>query len=59
MLYLYSSDELGKVCVYRLPRTRFEPQNIQTRKRCGRKTVAVWGWFCSAGAGVLHRIEGD
>ena len=52
------SDLSGKVIVYRPNGCRFDDKYIKTIRRCGRKTVSVWGWFSSEGAGVLHRIEG-
>ena len=54
------SEECGRQFVYRTNRTRFHPCHTQTLKRSGsgRKSVPVWAWFSSQGAGAVHRNDG-
>ncbi len=52
------SDESGRKFVYHTDGTRFQPGHTLTLKRSGRRTVIVWGWFSSEGAGALHRVTG-
>ena len=52
------SEECGQQFVYRTNGTRFHPCHTQTLKRSGRKSVPVWAWFSSQGAGAVHRIDG-
>ena len=51
-------EECGRQFVYRTNGTRFHPCHTQTLKRSGRKSVPVWAWFSSQGAGAVHRIDG-
>lgn len=53
-----SSHECGRSFVYRTNGTRFDPGHTQIIKRSGRKSIPVWAWFSSDGAGIIHRING-
>lgn len=57
-MFSSSSDESGRKFVYRTDGTRFQPGHTLTLKRSGRRSVNVWGWFSSEGAGALHRVSG-
>lgn len=52
------SEECGRQFAYRTDGTRYQPCHTQSLKRSGRKSVPVWGWFSSEGAGAIQRIEG-
>lgn len=44
---------------WRLPNTRYEPQNIQEVSRSGRCSLSFHGWMWHGGLGDLTRIDGN
>ena len=58
LFFFCSSDECGRVFVYRQDGTRFEDGHVQIYDRSGRKTVPVWASFSSAGPGPFVKIAG-
>ena len=54
----FSSDECGRVFVYRKDGTRFDRAHIQMIHNSGRKSVPVWAWFSADGGGDFVRING-
>ena len=56
--YPTRSDECNRAFAYRANGTRFQRQHVQIKDGSGRKTVPVWGFFCSRGPGELVRIDG-
>jgi transposase len=58
IIFIYSSDECGRVYVYRKNGTRFDSSHIQSVQRSGRTSVPVWAWFSADGPGDFVQIEG-
>jgi hypothetical protein len=54
---VFSSANDAPVRVYR-PRDPLNAEYVKESARCGRVSVAVWGWISSRGIGLLHRIDG-
>ena len=54
----FSSNECGRVFVYRKDGTRFDRAHIQMIHNSGRKSVPVWAWFSADGGGDFVRING-
>ena len=57
-VFLFRSDECGRVFAHRKNGTRFDRENIQATHNSGRKTVPVWVWFSADGGGDFVRIQG-
>ena len=57
-MFIFRSDECGRVFAYRKNGTRFDRENIQATHNSGRKTVPVWAWFSADGGGDFVRIQG-
>lgn len=50
---VFSTDENGRVTLWRTKGTRYAQENIRFRARCGRITLAFWGCMTSRGPGPL------
>lgn len=50
---VFSTDENGRVTLWRTRGTRYAKENIRFRARCGRITLGFWGYMTSRGPGPL------
>lgn len=53
---VFSTDESGRVTLWRTRGSRYAEENIHFRQRCGRITLGFWGCMSSHGPGPLARI---
>ncbi|KAF2900334.1 hypothetical protein ILUMI_05852, partial [Ignelater luminosus] len=54
---VFSTDVGSRTPLWRLPNTRYQPQNVLPSKRSGRITLSLWSWMSSAGPGELVRTS--
>jgi len=52
---VFSTDESGRVTLWRTRGERYLEKNIRFRQRCGRITLGFWGCMTSLGPGPLVR----
>src|SRR5580765_5396605 len=52
---VFSTDENGRVTLWRLRGTRYAEENVRFRQRSGRITLGFWGCMTSHGPGPLVR----
>lgn len=52
---VFSTDESGRVTLWRTKGTRYAEENVYFRDRCGRITLGFWGCMTSLGPGPLVR----
>ncbi|CAL1672077.1 unnamed protein product [Lasius platythorax] len=52
---VFSTDENGKITLWRTRGMRYAQENIRFRTRCGRITLAFWGCMTSRGSRPLVR----
>lgn len=53
---VFSSDEDGRMTLWRPNNTRYSPEHVMATRRSGRISVAFWGWMSAAGVGELVQI---
>jgi hypothetical protein len=53
---VFSTNEQGRVSLWRLENTRYEEPNILKTQQSGRLTLGFWGWMTSSGPGELIEI---
>ena len=56
-VFLFRSDECGRVFAHRKNGTRFDRENIQATHNSGRKTVKAWAWISADGGGTLFAFK--
>lgn len=56
---MFSSDEDGRLFLWRPDNTRFNPKHIVATARSGRISLAVWGWMSAAGVGELVEVSSN
>lgn len=52
---VFSTDESGRVTLWRTKGTRYDENNVYFRNRSGRITLSFWGCMTSRGPGPLVR----
>lgn len=53
---VFSTNEQGRVSLWRFENTRYEEPNILQTQQSGRLTLGFWGWMSSSGPGELIEI---
>lgn len=54
---IFTTDESGRITLWRQRGTRYEERNLQYQHRQGRVTVSVWGSMTALGVGDLVIVE--
>lgn len=54
---VFTSDEDGRVSLWRPDNTRFFPEHVVSKRRSGRISVAFWGWMTADTIGELVEVS--
>ena len=54
---VFTSDEDGRMFLWRPNDTRYSPEHVVATARSGRISVAFWGWMSAAGVGELVEVS--